>query len=71
MFGSASASYQIEGGWKNDGKGENIWDRATHEHPDLIAGNLKNGDVSANSYELYKEDVKALKLTGVRVLYNG
>ena len=65
LFGSASAAYQIEGAWNADGKGENIWDRMTHSRPELIAGNLKNGDFSANSYELYKEDVKALKMIGV------
>lgn len=48
----------------NVGKGENIWDHLTHSTPQQIA-DRSNGDVAANSYELYMEDIKALKLTGV------
>lgn len=64
QFGAASAAYQIEGAWDTDGKGENIWDYGTHKYPDRIA-DKSNGDIAANSYHLYKEDVKALKDTGV------
>jgi beta-glucosidase/6-phospho-beta-glucosidase/beta-galactosidase len=46
------------------GKGEHIWDRLPHEHPDWIKDGL-NGDIAADSYHLYKEDVKALKEMGV------
>ena len=65
MFGSASAAYQVEGAWDVDGKGENIWDRYTHTMPGRITGDIKNGDDAAKSYEYYKEDVKALNMSGV------
>lgn len=66
QWGAASASYQIEGAWNEDGKSENIWDYGTHKYPERI-NDQSNGDVAADSYHLYKEDVKALKDTGVMI----
>jgi beta-glucosidase/6-phospho-beta-glucosidase/beta-galactosidase len=62
-IGTATASYQIEGGWNAHGKGPNIWDTFTHTYPERIADG-SNGDVAANSYEKYQEDVDALASIG-------
>ncbi|XP_052743241.1 myrosinase 1 [Bicyclus anynana] len=56
-FGAASASYQVEGGWKDDGKGENIWDKYVHDHSGLIKGGV-TGDIAADSYHRWRDDVK-------------
>jgi beta-glucosidase/6-phospho-beta-glucosidase/beta-galactosidase len=50
------------------GKGENIWDRLTREHPDWVADG-RNGDIAADSYHLYREDIKALREMGVSDLF--
>ena len=59
IFGAATAAYQIEGAWNEDGKGESIWDRFAH-----TPGNVKGAataDVACDSYHRYKEDVELLK----------
>nr|BAB91145.1 beta-glucosidase [Neotermes koshunensis] len=65
-LGAATASYQIEGAWDENGKGPNIWDTLTHEHPDYVVDGA-TGDIADDSYHLYKEDVKILKELGAQV----
>eukprot|EP00079_Xenopus_tropicalis_P017525 XP_004917683.1 PREDICTED: lactase-phlorizin hydrolase-like [Xenopus tropicalis] len=55
----ASASYQIEGAWRADGKGLSIWDQ--YAHTPLRIGNDDNGDVACDSYNRIEQDVVALK----------
>lgn len=63
-FGAATAAFQIEGGWNADGKGASIWDQLTHDHPEKIVDG-SNADIGPDSYNLYEDDIKALKETGV------
>ncbi|CAG9860118.1 unnamed protein product [Phyllotreta striolata] len=66
LLGTATAAYQIEGAWNEDGKGENIWDRTCHSDPTRIFNN-ENADIACDSYHKYKEDVALLKDLGVSV----
>ncbi|XP_054261404.1 myrosinase 1-like [Macrosteles quadrilineatus] len=62
-IGCASSSYQIEGAWDADGKGENIWDRLVHMSPSIVKNN-DTGDIACDSYHKYKEDVQLIKQVG-------
>jgi beta-glucosidase len=62
LWGTASASYQIEGGWNEDGKGESIWDRFSHTPRRIKNGD--NGDVACDFYHRYKDDIALMKELG-------
>ena len=64
LWGTATAAYQVEGAWNEDGKGESIWDRFAH-----TPGKIKNGDtgdVAVDHYHRYKEDVQLMKALGAK-----
>jgi len=64
IWGAATASYQIEGAWDEDGKGESIWDRFSHT-PGKVA-NGDTGDVASDHYHRWREDVALMKEIGLQ-----
>lgn len=63
VWGAATAAYQIEGAWNEDGKGESIWDRFSHT-PGKVMNN-DNGDVACDHYHRYLEDVGLMRQIGL------
>ena len=59
-----SASYQIEGSVDVDGRLPSIWDTFSHKSGTTKGG--ANGDVTTDSYRLWKEDVELLKQYGAK-----
>ena len=55
LWGTATASYQIEGGVDEGGRGESIWDRFAHTPGRILNGDT--GDVATDHYHRYREDV--------------
>src|SRR5258708_16107235 len=62
-WGTATASYQIEGAAHEDGRGEPIWDRFCAT-PGIVA-NKDNGDIACDHYHRYPEDVHLMPELGV------
>ncbi len=79
IWGAATASYQIEGAAREDGRGESVWDRFA-----ATPGKVRNGDsgaVACDFYHRYPQDVALMRELGIgafrfsiawpRVLPNG
>src|SRR5436190_8667062 len=64
MWGSATASYQVEGAVKEDGRGPSIWDTFSHTPGKVV--NDATGDIADDHYHRYKEDVQLMKALGVK-----
>ncbi len=64
LWGAASAAYQVEGAYKEDGKGEGVWDHFSHLPEYIDYG--ESGDVACDHYHLFKEDVALMKKLGLK-----
>ena len=63
LWGAATAAYQVEGAWNEDGKGESIWDRFSHT-PGKVA-NGDTGDVACDHYHRWRDDVALMRHLGL------
>jgi beta-glucosidase len=63
LLGTATASYQIEGAVRENGRGESIWDRFSHT-PGAIR-NGDTGDVACDHYHRWPDDVELMRRLGV------
>lgn len=59
LWGVATAAYQVEGAWNEDGKGPSIWDTFSHSPGKIERG--ETGDVACDHYHRYLEDVELMK----------
>lgn len=64
MWGVASASYQVEGAYNEDGKGLNVWDYYSQDNPAIA--HFENGNVACDHYHRFKEDVANIKKIGAK-----
>lgn len=64
LWGSATASYQVEGAVRADGRGESIWDVFSHTPGKVFGG--QTGDVANDDYNRYKQDIQLMKDLGAK-----
>jgi beta-glucosidase len=64
LWGTATASYQVEGAVHEDGRGESIWDRFSHTPGKTYNGHT--GDMACDHYHRYRGDVALMKELGLR-----
>ncbi|MFC4737902.1 glycoside hydrolase family 1 protein [Bacillus daqingensis] len=64
LWGSASAAYQIEGAWDQDGKGPSVWDVYTKQPGTTYKDT--NGDTAVDHYNRMEEDVRLMAEMGLK-----
>ena len=64
LWGSATASYQVEGAVHEGGRGISIWDTFSHT-PGKVA-NGDTGDVADDYYHRYRDDIALMKQLGLK-----
>ena len=63
LWGAATAAYQIEGAWDEDGKGPSIWDTFVRLPGKIRSG--ETGDVACDHYHRWCEDVALMRELGL------
>ena len=64
MWGAATAAYQIEGAYKEDGKGLSVWDVTSAPTGRVV--HAENGNEACDHYHRFKEDIKLFKEMGIK-----
>lgn len=64
LWGAASAAYQIEGAYQEDGKGLSIWDEFVRIPGKTFKGT--NGDIAVDFYHRYQEDIALMAKCGLK-----
>lgn len=63
LWGTATASYQIEGAYNEDGRGLSIWDALSHTKGQTTDG--ATGDVACDHYHRFEQDVALMADMGL------
>ncbi len=63
-WGAASAAYQIEGAYNEDGKGLNIWD--VYSKKAGVVAHGETGDIACDHYRRFLDDITLMKRIGIK-----
>jgi len=64
IFGTATAAYQVEGAYDEDGRGMSIWDKFSNIPGKIY--NDENGNIADDHYHRFPQDLELLKTIGVQ-----
>ncbi len=64
LWGSASAAYQVEGAYDEDGKGESVWDKFVKIPGKTFKGTT--GEIAVDHYHRFKQDIALMKEQGLK-----
>ena len=64
LWGSATASYQVEGAVHEGGRGASVWD--TFSHTAGTVANGDTGDVADDFYHRYAQDIQMMQRLGIK-----
>ena len=64
LWGTATASYQVEGAVKEDGRGVSIWDTFSHTPGKVTHGDT--GDIACDQYHRLDEDLDLMSSLGIK-----
>jgi beta-glucosidase len=63
VWGASTASYQIEGAARADGRGESVWDRFSATPGKVRGGDT--GEIACDFYHRYRDDVELMRELGL------
>jgi beta-glucosidase len=64
LWGTATSAYQIEGAYKEDGRGASVWDRFCETKGKVWEGH--NGKVACDHYHRFPEDIAIMRDLGLQ-----
>lgn len=64
VWGAATAAYQIEGAWNEDGRGRSVWDDLCHRPGAIWEGHT--GDTACDHYHRMEADVALMREIGLQ-----
>lgn len=64
LFGTATASYQVEGAYNIDGRTMSIWDTFSRTPGKVLHGHT--GDYACDQYHRYQEDIELMHQAGIQ-----
>ncbi len=64
LWGAATASYQVEGAARDDGRGPSVWDMFSRTSGKVYGGHT--GDVACDHYHRWQEDIGIMQQLGLQ-----